>query len=110
MPISVKNIIPAKNAETGDTTQYTSTNAITVIDKFTATNVSGATRTLTVNLVPGAGSPVSSNRIVAIHSIVNNDTYTFPELVGHALDEGSFISTDASGSGLTIRASGRIIT
>lgn len=36
MPIIAKNIIPAKNAENVQTTQYVATNVTTIIDKFTA--------------------------------------------------------------------------
>jgi len=52
MTVTIENIIPAKDAETVDTTQYTSTNAKTIIDKFTATNVTAGALTLSINLVP----------------------------------------------------------
>lgn len=110
MAVTVENIIPAKDAEAVQTSQYTVANAKAIIDKFTATNVSAGALTLSVNLVPNGGSATSSNLIVDAKSIAANDTYTFPELVGHTLESGGFISTIASATGLTIRASGRVVT
>lgn len=110
MTISAEKIIPAKDAETIDTAQYTSANSKTIIDKFTATNVSAGILTISVNLIPSAGSASNANLIVDAKSINVGDTYTFPELVGHTLADGDFISTNASATGLTIRASGRVIT
>ncbi len=110
MTVTIENIIPAKDAETIDTAQYTSTNVKTIIDKFTATNVSAGALTLSVNLVPKAGSASNSNLIIDAQSIAVNETFTFPGLVGHILTIDDFISTNASATGLTIRASGRVIT
>jgi len=110
MTVTVENIIPAKDAETGDTAQYTSANAKTIIDKFTATNISAGILTLSVNIVPDAGSASNTNLIVDAKSIAVDETFTFPELVGHVLTTGDFISTNASATGLTIRASGRVVT
>lgn len=110
MTVTVENIIPAKDAETVNTAQYTSDDARTIIDKFTATNVSAGILTLSVNIVPNAGSASNTNLIVDAKSIAVGETFTFPELVGHVLTIGDFISTNASATGLTIRASGRVVT
>jgi len=110
MTVTVENIIPAKDAETVDTAQYTSANAQTIIDKFTATNVTAGILTISINIVPNAGSASNTNLIIDAKSIAVDETFTFPELVGHVLTEGDFISTNASATGLTIRASGRVIT
>jgi hypothetical protein len=40
MAVTVKVLVPAKIVEAVQTTQYTSTGATTIIDKFTATNYS----------------------------------------------------------------------
>ena len=51
------------------------------------------------------------NLIVDTRSIAPDETYTFPELVGQALEQSGFISTIASAAtSLTIRANGREIT
>lgn len=111
MSVIVKTLIPAKQAENSQTTQYTAANCKAIIDKFTATNTSAANVTISVNLVTSGGSAGVSNLIVDSRAIAPDETYTFPELVGQVLESGSFISTIASATtSLTIRASGREIT
>lgn len=111
MTVTVKVLIPAKQAENIQTTQYTASLCKTIVDKFTVTNTSAATATISVNLVTSGGSPGASNLVVDARSIAVDETYTFPELVGQTLEAGGFISTIASAaSALTIRASGREIT
>lgn len=111
MTVTVKVLIPAKQAENTQTTQYTASLCKTIIDKFTATNTSASVVTLSVNLVTSGGSAGASNLIVDARSIAVDETYTFPELIGQSLESGGFISTIASAAtSLTIRASGREIT
>ena len=96
MTVSIKVLIPAKQAENSQTTQYTAVNCKAIIDKFTATNTTAGNVTISVNLVTSGGTA---------------GTTTFPELVGQSLESGGFISTIASAAtSLTIRASGREIT
>ena len=83
----------------------------TIIDKFTATNTSAAVVTISVNIIPDAGSASNANLIVDTKSLQADETYTFPELVGHTMADGDFISTIASAAtSITIRASGRFVT
>lgn len=111
MTITVKNIIPRKQAEAVDTTQYTAVNCKTVIDKFTATNTTGSPVTISVNLVASAGAVGALNRVVSAKSIAPGEAYNFPELVGQSLEAGGFISTIASAAtSLTISSTGREIT
>lgn len=111
MSVLVKVLIPAKQAENAQTTQYTAVNCKAIIDKFTATNTSAGNVTLGVNIVTSGGSVGASNLIVDSRAIAPDETYTFPELVGQVLESGGFISTIASAAtSLTIRASGREIT
>lgn len=111
MTVKVKVLIPAKQAENVQTDQYTANNCKTIIDKFTATNTSANNVSISVNLVTSSGSPSAVNIIVDARNIAPNETYTFPELVGHSLEAGGFISTIASAAtSITIRASGREIT
>jgi hypothetical protein len=111
MSVSISNIIPAKIAEATQTTQYTSTGVQTIIDKFTATNYSAVAATLSVNLVTSAGSAGDSNLIVKTKTLQPSETYTFPELVGHVLPVGGFISTIAgTATSINIRASGRLVS
>jgi hypothetical protein len=111
MTVTVKVLIPAKQAENSQTTQYTAVNCKTIIDKFTATNTTAGNVTISVNLVTSGGTVGVSNLIVDTRSIAPDETYTFPELVGQSLDVSGFISTIASAAtSLTIRASGREVT
>tara|TARA_R110000868_G_scaffold207709_2_gene456679 strand:- start:485 stop:820 length:336 start_codon:yes stop_codon:yes gene_type:complete len=111
MAVSIKVLIPAKQAESAQTTQYTATNCKSIIDKFTVTNTSAGNVTISVNLVTVTGSAATSNLIIDTRAIAPEETYTCPELVGQALEPGGFISTIASAAtSLTIRASGREIT
>ncbi len=110
MAVNVSVLIPAKIAESAQTTQYTSTNVVTLIDKFTARNYSGGAVTLAVNLVTSADTAGNQNLVVS-KSLAAGETYTFPEIVGFALAAGGFISTIAgAATSVMIRASGRSIT
>jgi hypothetical protein len=111
MTVTVKVLIPAKQAENTQTTQYTATNCKTIIDKFTATNTTAGNVTISVNLVTSGSAAAVTNLIVDTRSLAPDETYTFPELVGQALEPSGFISTIASAAtSLTIRANGREIT
>lgn len=104
-------LFEGKAAENAQTTQYTSpVNNKTIIDKFTAHNYSAGAVTLGVNIVASGGSAATSNRVVN-YALASGETYNFPELVGHDLNSGDFISTIASAAtSVSIRASGRQIT
>jgi hypothetical protein len=86
-------------------------NTRTSIDKFTATNVSAAAVTLTVNIVANGGAVGSSNVITKVKTLAINETYGFPELVGQILNTGDFISVLASAAtAINVRVSGRETT
>lgn len=109
--ITVKNLIPRKQAEAAQTGQYTAVNCKTIIDKFTVTNTSAANVTLSVNLVAMGGTAADSNLVMKARAVAPGETYTCPELVGQVLEPGGSISTLAgSAAALTISASGREIT
>jgi hypothetical protein len=111
MSVTVKVLIPAKIAETGNTTQYTATGVNAIIDKFTATNYDTVARTLSVNLVTSGGTAGNDNLAVKAKTLQAGETYTFPEIVGHILAPGGFISTNAStATSISIRASGREVS
>jgi hypothetical protein len=111
MTVTVKVLIPRKQAENAETTQYTATNCKTVIDKCTVTNTTAGSVAFTVKLVAFGGSPGVANIIISAKSIAAGECYTCPEMVGQALEPGGFISTLAgSAASLTISASGREIT
>ena len=111
MPIITSNIIPAKNMENAQTTQYVATGVTTIIDKFTATNFSSGMVNVSVNLAAVGSATGNDNLIVKTRTLQPGETYTFPEIVGHTLPSGGFVSTLASAAAaVNLRASGREIS
>lgn len=111
MTVTAKNLVPAKTVEATQTTQYTANGVTTIIDKFTATNYSASAATISVNLITATGTASNDNLIVKAKSLAASETYIFPELVGHILPSGGFISTIAgTASAINIRVSGREVT
>ncbi len=111
MTVTAKNLVPAKTVEAVQTTQYIANGVTTIIDKFTATNYSGSAATISVNLITATGTANDSNLIVKAKSLAAGETYIFPELVGHILPSGGFISTIAgTASAVNMRVSGREIS
>lgn len=111
MTVTAKNLVPAKTVEATQTTQYTANGVTTIIDKFTATNYSGSSATISVNLVTATGAASNDNLIVKAKSLAASETYIFPELVGQILPSGGFISTIAgTASAINMRVSGREIS
>jgi hypothetical protein len=110
--VTAKALIEPLLAQNAETTQYTTPAAVrTIIDKFTGTNTTAGALTLTVKLVASGGAAGALNTIVSAKSLAAGECYTFPELVGHVLNPGDFISTLASAAaGIAIRASGREVT
>lgn len=103
-------LIGAKYAENTETTQYAATNVTAQITAFTVTNVTGTTATFSVSL-PASTGGVASTRAISARAIAPGQTYTCPEVVGHILAPGSFISTLAgTASALVIRCSGVEVT
>ena len=111
MTVTVKVLIPAKNAEASQTTQYSASNVTTIIDKFTATNYSASAATLSVNLVTLGDTAGNQNLITQTKTLAASEVYTFPEIVGQVLIAGGFISTVAgTATAINIRASGREVS
>jgi hypothetical protein len=107
--ITTKPLIVAKYAGNAETTEYTvPAGTRTIVDKFVAYSAAGAT--LTVKIVPNAGTAGASN-IIEAKTLAAGDTYAFPGVVGNVLEAGGFISVICSAATNTvIRASGREVT
>lgn len=111
MAVTLKVLVPPKQLENTQTSQYTATNVKAIIDKATVTNTSASNVTLSVNLVTVSGSAGASNLIIDNRTIVPDETYLCPELIGQVLEAGSFISTIAgAATSLTMRVSGREVS
>lgn len=112
MPISPTILIARKYAENVQAGQYTApASTKTIVDKFTATNISAGTVVLSVNIVGSGASASPSNRVMSLRSIGPGECYQCPEVVGQMLEPGAYISTLCNtASALTLSASGREIT
>ena len=108
MTVTALCLIESKDANNAITTQYTAGNGTrTIIDKFTSTNYTAGSLTLTVYIVP-FGSAAGNSNLIKIKTLAAGECYVWPEVVGHTLNPGDFISTNASAaSSINIRASGR---
>lgn len=111
MTVIAKTLVAPVQMAATQTAQYTATGVRTIIDKATVTNTDTVQHTFSINLVQSGGSTGNSNLIIDTKTVQPDETYLCPELVGHVLDSGAFISTIASaGAALTLRVSGREIS
>lgn len=111
MTVTSKALVPAKQVENAQTTQYTAVNCTTYIDKATVTNTSAGNVQFSANVVTVSGSAATTNLIIKTRSIAPNETYSCVELIGQVLQPGDFLSTLASAAtSLTMRVSGRELT
>lgn len=111
MTVTSKTLVPSKQAENAQTTQYTAVNCTTIIDKASVTNTTAGNVTFSANVVTSAGAASAANLVVNLRSIAPKETYLLPELVGQVLLAGDFLSTIAgAATSLTLRVSGREIT
>ena len=110
MSVTAKCLTQGVIASNGQTTYYTATGVRTIIDKLTGYNYTGGAVTLAINLVPSGGSAAAAN-LVVLKTIGAGETYTFPEIVGHTLNPGDFVSTIAgAATSIVIRLSGREVS
>lgn len=111
MTVVAKCLLESTQLAAAQTTLYTATGVRTILDKISATNVSGSAATVTVNLVPTGGSAGGTNTIVSAKSLQAGESYGFPELVGHVLNQGGFVSVLAgTAAAINLRISGREVT
>lgn len=111
MTVLSKPLVTAKYAANTETTEYTAATATrAILDKFTGYNGSASAVLLTIKLVPAAGTAGASH-VIANKSLAADETYTFPEVVGHVLEPGGFVSVlAATASAVVIRLSGREVS
>jgi len=79
------------------------TNSAAVIKKLTFTNTTGVAQTVTVNLVPAAGSPTAANTLISGRTVAAGDTYDCFEAQGQTLQTGGTlqVKSDAN-SAITV--------
>ena len=106
-----KPLIDSKTLETALTTQYTAGSGVRAqIDKFTATNTTGAAITITLHLVPPAGTADATNKIISAVSVGAGLDTSLASVAGQTLAAGGAIAAVASATGLVIRCTGRETT
>lgn len=112
MSVQAKSLFSPLQAQNVETTQYTAPAGVrTILDKFTGTNTTAAPATLTIKIVQSGGAVGAANTIVSAKTLAAGECYTFPEIVGHVLNPGDFLSTLAgTAAAITIRASGREVS
>ena len=96
MAVLVTTLVPPLQMQATQTTQYTATGVRAIIDKATVTNTDSVARSFSVNLVQSGGSAGNANLVIDTKFLQPDETYLCPELVGHVLNIGGFISTIAS--------------
>lgn len=104
-------LVPAKQLENAQTTQYTATGRTARITKCTVTNTDVSAVNLSINIVASGDSAGSDNLFIKTHTILPGKTYHCPEVVGQVMLTGGFISTLASAANaLTCKIDGVEIT
>ena len=107
MAVTPKALITSQQLTNAAATYYTSTNIVTIVDKFTLTNTTAGAVTATVSI----GADAASTRIISARSIAPGECYICPEMVGQVLNAGELIQALCSANtSLTIRASGRTVS
>ena len=110
MSVIAKPLVLAKYAANAETTEYTATGLRAIIDKFTGYNGSAGVVLLTVKLVPNGGAAGAAN-VIETKSLAVGESYSFPNIAGHSLEPGGFISVLAgAASAVVIRCSGREVS
>lgn len=112
MAVTAKCIYEAAQLPAAATTIATAAaNTRLIIDKLSVINTSAATVTVTVNVVQSGGSVATTNALINAYSLVQNGTYGCPEIVGHVLNPGDFVSVTASAAtAVNARLSAREVT
>lgn len=109
MTTTAKSLIASGYVPNAETTAYTAP-VRCILDKYTAYNGDTVARSITVRIVPSGGSAGASNALV-VKTLQPGETYTFPELVGHVLAAGDYISEIAAAASVIVRrASGREVS
>jgi hypothetical protein len=111
MTVQSKKLVAAAQASNSQTTVYTApTLTRTIIDKCSGYNGTAGPVTLGINLVDSGGTASSTNLLMS-KSIAAGEAYTFPEIVGHVLEAGDFVSVIAgAATSIVFRMSGREVS
>lgn len=110
MTVTAKDLVQTGYAPNAETNVYTAANVRAILDKVTVTNVTAGAVVITLRIVPSGGTAGPSNAITFQVSVAAGAVYLAPEMVGHVLNPGDFISVIAgAATSLVLRISGREI-
>jgi hypothetical protein len=109
LSVTATPLFNALFAPSSQGTVYTSPSQVTtIIDKFTATNVTGSNANLTVNIVASGSSVTTSNTIVGSLSVLAHTQVDLSPYLQHVLGPADFISVLAgTANAIVIMGSGR---
>lgn len=111
MTVVAKTFFETAAIPLAETVLYTApANTRSIIDKMTLTDTTGIAVTAIVRLVQSGQAVGAGNIVINNVSIAAGVTYTCPEIVGHVLNPGDFISMLPSAVGLNARVSGRDVS
>lgn len=92
-----------------EVTVYTSA-ARTLVDRITSFGLAAVPGDVTIKYV-SAGAAAAAGHTLAKKTFGQNESFAWPELTGHTLEAGDFISVLGSvASGTNLRISGRLVT
>lgn len=107
MTVTTTQLIAPQHITNAAATYYTATRVTARVDSMTATNTDTVAHTLTVHVVPSAGSAATGNKIISAKSIMPGETYICFEMLGKAIPSGSFIQALAdANTTIVLTASG----
>lgn len=95
MSIKPNNIVAAQLTNAAATYYTAPANTKAVLKKLTFTNNDTAARTVTVYLVPSAGTAGVTNILVSARAVAAGDTYDCTEALGQTLLPAGFIQAFA---------------
>jgi hypothetical protein len=112
MTVVARTLYETAQVPSAATTAYTApVNTRTILDKATVTNPTAGALTFTAYLVPSGGTAGATNAVISVQSVAAGASYLCPELVGHVLNPGDFLSIVASAAtSLVFRVSGREVS
>lgn len=98
MTVNAKRLALAQLTNADAAIVTATANVTTVVKRAVFTNTSGSPVTLTVNVVPNAGSSTASNRVIdpQKRTLAAGESYVAPELAGVVLAGGDMIRGLAS--------------
>lgn len=99
MAVNVARLIGPKQLENALTTQYTapgSGNVQVRVDKASFTNTTGGAQTIDLYLTASGGGAAAADQVTKSKTILPGQTWNCPDIVGHVLSSGDFLSTNCS--------------